>query len=1104
MPVRPTSILASVCSVLVAATFLLPPNAWAQIEEIVVTVRKKEENLQDVPISVSVFSVGDIERKGIRNIANIARLTPSIQFNESFAQSDTRVAVRGLSPTRGRQNLAFLVDGIDVSSEAISSSGGSLLINTRLIDIERIEIVLGPQMALYGRSAFNGAIQYITKDPSEQLETELKFDVADYNRYNATGSISAPVFGDALGFRLNGSWWDEGGFYENSITNAKIGGEKGFGLALTLKSEIGDNISLKFRTEYTDDEGSPSPQAFLPFNAEAAVPVNATEFTNIPQPDGTMLDGAGISECFNGQNGKPNFIGAISADNGNAPTNDEDLQARSDRIMDPNFMNLVPGSDLALFLGMPIDGGLADPPPTAGISPYCEWVVPLRVGQIPDADELVVTLAPDPGTPGRDYPGFDRELLRISLVAAWELDNYTLTSLTGFTRDDTAEAQDAGAFAFLSSAAGPFLDGNVNTFTSATFRETEQFNQEIRFATNFDGRWNGTIGGLYWNEDVDTQSTAITAQASGSHCMWNSQLAGGTTNPIDIDDGCTGYTETPVAPYQNAATAFRTSNPVNRETEHWSIYGMLDFDLSDTWTLSLEGRWNNEDVTVEGPVFYDPGASGGPGGLNPCGIFFRGCQPFMDWLDGGNWFGDAFFPYTDADFDHVDFTTPPEFIIDQVVLDAIPQKCWSGAHTDITQAPAAVQRSILEGPFEVETEINSLGQLVPVVGPGGQPIAVLDANGRAVQNPAGTDMFNPWCVDSLKDSDDWFSPKINLDWQVTDNALAYFTWSRARKPGGFSLLTVGSSGLNRDLTEFAPEKMEVWETGAKTAWLDNTLIVNGAFFFQDFTDKQALTSALGNDGRLVSKVENAGAAEVWGAELSVQWSPETEFLGGRWSLNGAYTWLDTEYTDFTVQSGSSTNAAAAGNCTPTVIGAEFVDTTLIGPETLCTLSYTGNELENAPPGAFNGFVNFTIPMTAEVDAYIESDFIWQDSRFTNLTNNIWTDAYWNFDLRVGLNSDRWEALLYVDNVLDNDTVQMSGGGPGLSCCFVLGSSIDLAATGDYTQAVPTEGPDAGAGHSVHLPRSAGAAVMVDLPLFSTGFLPPPRVVGFRWTYRFGG
>jgi outer membrane receptor protein involved in Fe transport len=1044
-------------------------NAWSQVDEIVVTARKMEESLQDVPISVTAFSSQDIDRKGIVNISDVARLTPSIQFDESFAQSDTRIVVRGLSPTRGRQNIALLLDGIDVSSEAVTSSGGSLLLNTRLVDIERIEVVLGPQMALYGRSAFNGAIQYITKDPSETLETVVKFDVAEDARYSLTGSVSAPLVGEALGFRLNGTWWDEEGFYENSITGKKVGGDKGYGLALTFDSKIGDSLSFKFRTEYTDDEGQPSPQAFLPFNTELAVPLEATEL--IVDANGNRVS-SGISECFNGQNGFPDFIGALSA---GVPGNDDALQGRTDRITATNFNSQVAGSELADFLGGSINGVPADPTiATGGISPYCEWVHPSVAGKVPSADNLIVALAPNPATPGVDYEGFDRELFRTSLVAEWSLENFTFASLTGFTRDENIEAQDSNAYAFHSADAGPFLDGNVNSFSSNNGKVTEQFSQELRFSTNFEGRVNGTIGGLYWSEKVENDAMSVTGQASGSHCMWDSNS--GLLNPLGIDDGCTGFTSAPVAPYLNAGAQFRGSSPVDRDTEHWSAYGVLDIELTERWTLTLEGRYNDEEVDVFGPIFFDPGASGGPGGLNPCGIFFRACQQFDDWVADGNWFSDSYFPFTDEGPNGEDLT---QFVLDQELIDSIPTLC-------LEQSSDAITRSIREGPTEIAwDDVNN----VPVWSNGPEAeadntVVIKDAEGRAVLNPNATDTFNPWCVDSLSDTDSWFSPKVTLDWAPTDDSLVYFSWSRARKPGGFGLLTVGSSGLDRDLTEFEPEIMEVFELGANTAWLDNTLIANGAFFFQDFTDKQALTSALGNDGRLVSKIENAGSAEVWGAELSLVWQPIAEFLGGGWRLGGAYTFLDTEYTDFTVNSGSSVNAAGAGNCTPTVVG----------DANLCTLSYTGNKLEDAPEGAFNGSAEFARPISAEVDAFIETDIQWQDKRFTGVTNNVWTDAYWNFDLRLGMRSDRFEATLYVDNLLDNDTVRFTGGGPGLGCCFVLGSSIDLSASDGDPDAVPAEPP---------VPAVPSAAVMVDLPLFSTAFLPDPRVIGVRWSYRFG-
>ncbi len=1018
--------------------------AWSQIEEIVVTVRKKGENLQDVPMAVSAMSAAEIERKGIKDIADIAQFSTSLQFDESFAQSDTRISVRGLSPTRGRQNVALLVDGIDVSSEAIVSSGGSLLLNTRLVDIQRIEVVLGPQMALYGRSAFNGAIQYITKNAAKEFEADFKLDVSKTDnsggarQYEAIAGVSAPIFGDALGFRLNGAWWDDEGSYRNQITGERIGGGEGYGVALTLNSEIGDNLSLKFRAEYTDDDSQPSAQAFLKFNTELDIPQGAFD--------------AGVAECF------PDFVDFVATNPANIPgyANNQNYLNRALRLMDPSYFE-----NIAAGLNPNFGPGSLDPNspafviPAAG-GPYCEERTPVRVGRVPDGDLLAVTQAPFPVTPGRDYQGFDRKMYRLSFVAAYEAESWTLKSLTGLTHDRNIEQQDTNSFAFLSPDAGNYLDGNVNSFAFNNKKKTQQFSQDIYMTTSLDGPLNATLGALYWREWVDNRSNSITAQASGSHCFWNS--VSGVL--FDIENACTGYTETPSAPYQEAGAEFRKlkKSPADRDTEHWSIYGGLDFEFIENWTLAFEGRYNHEKVDVEGPIFLDPGASGGPGGLNPCGIFFRPCESFDAWQADGNWFSDSYFPWTDEAPDGTDLNA---FFPDQALLDTIPDLCWQ-------QDAAAVQHSIDAGPFQIEREADG----TPVWQDGGV-VPVLDANGNAVLTPGvpghTNDTFNPWCVDSLSDTDDWFSPKVRLEWAAGDDMLFYAAWSRARKPGGFSLLTVGSSGLNRELAEFEAEKMVVWELGGNTSWLENTLVVNGSVFFQDFTDKQALTSALGNDGRLISKIENAGSAEVWGSEISIGWNPVAEFFGGNWSLNLGWTWLPKrEYTDFVISSTSPTTAAHARNCTP--------------DGELCSISYTGKKLENSAENSVNGFVQYMFPLTDSVSTYIETDVFWQSKRFVGITNNLWTDSFLEFNLRAGVESERWEVLFYVNNLLDNDVVRSVGGGPGLGCCFILGSGLDVA--GDPPR-----------------PRSA---VMVDMPLFNTAFLHDPRSIGARISYGFGG
>ena len=92
------------------ALLTLPVAGWAQIEEVIVTTRKREESLQDVPIAVVAIGSEEIDRKAINSMQDITKNLSSVEFDEGASNSDTRITIRGLSPTRGRQNVAVLVD----------------------------------------------------------------------------------------------------------------------------------------------------------------------------------------------------------------------------------------------------------------------------------------------------------------------------------------------------------------------------------------------------------------------------------------------------------------------------------------------------------------------------------------------------------------------------------------------------------------------------------------------------------------------------------------------------------------------------------------------------------------------------------------------------------------------------------------------------------------------------------------------------------------------------------------------------------------------------------------------------------------------------------
>lgn len=232
------------------------------LNDIVVTARRREENLQDVPLTVTAFSAETIANKGIRDISDVAKFTPGLFFDKGFVQQDVRPNIRGLPATRGRPPVGVLLDGIDISSESIGSAGGGNLANLKLVDFERIEVVKGPQSALYGRVAFGGAINYISKEPGNEFEGYVAGEAATYDRYEARAAVNFPI-SEQLAVRVNGVYSTFNGFYDNQVTGKRIGGDRSIGGAVAAKFAPSDGVKVIARASYSDDKYEPRAQYYI-------------------------------------------------------------------------------------------------------------------------------------------------------------------------------------------------------------------------------------------------------------------------------------------------------------------------------------------------------------------------------------------------------------------------------------------------------------------------------------------------------------------------------------------------------------------------------------------------------------------------------------------------------------------------------------------------------------------------------------------------------------------------------------------------------------------------------------------------------------------------
>ncbi len=224
----------------------------AGINEIVVTARRVEERLQDAPVSISAFSAETLERAAIQDVDDLANYTSNMTFNSGESGRLSAPILRGIGiiDTRGFDNsVGIFIDGVFVSGRAVQNVG--------MLDLERVEVVKGPQSALYGRNTFSGAINYVTRRPSDELSGRLEGTLGSDDLRRATAVISGP-FSDKVSGRLAFSYDDANGTYRNAGplgAGDPLGGSTDKSVLATLRFEPSETSSITLTGFYNDTFG---------------------------------------------------------------------------------------------------------------------------------------------------------------------------------------------------------------------------------------------------------------------------------------------------------------------------------------------------------------------------------------------------------------------------------------------------------------------------------------------------------------------------------------------------------------------------------------------------------------------------------------------------------------------------------------------------------------------------------------------------------------------------------------------------------------------------------------------------------------------------------
>ncbi len=434
---------------------------FAGIPDIVVTARKIEERLQDAPVAVSVVGAETINQLGLNSLDDFARQTTGLSFSQAFGRTTDRPVIRGQSNVLAgvqagvETGAAFFIDGVYYQGDIQGFDPQA---------IERVEVIKGPQSALYGRNTYAGAINYVTKDPTDRFTVSGRVRAAEHDEYEAAASLSGPLLGDVIGFRLGGRYFTYGGEYTNQLTGRKVGSEETRSAYLTLLIEPTADIRIRPRIYWQKDDDGPLPiflQGAIANNCRPGFRSPAFRARSSAVPFAPATLGAST-------NNNQYYCGAIRAQPNNVRLNTDPIP-----ITIPAF---------------------AGPPPA--------FATPAISGTFD----------------GTAFDGVENEQVTITNVMDWDIagSGWVLASLTGW-RDNKnvfgTDSDHSDAFAYFNT--NPAIGGSLPNplVTEPAFANTNRddqrdLSQEVRLSSPAGKPIRGTIGVYYFKQRF--QSVDIT------------------------------------------------------------------------------------------------------------------------------------------------------------------------------------------------------------------------------------------------------------------------------------------------------------------------------------------------------------------------------------------------------------------------------------------------------------------------------------------------------------------------------------------------------------------------------------------------------------------
>ena len=542
---RPSLIamLASAAAFPVAAQDANAPDAQLAdegegIREIIVSAQKRDQNLQDVPIAITAFGSEALQERGLADVSAISALTPNVNLDGGTPFSGSSAVLSATIRGIGSDDFAFNIDpgvGIYLDGVFLARTVGA---NQDLLDVERIEVLKGPQGTLFGRNTIGGAISIVTRNPGDELRLVGDVTTGSFNLLRARVSVDLPI-AEGLSSSITAGVTNRSGFqrrirYEGTAAEERaIANSDSFqnfshaDYSTASRQSPDDNISLRGKLRWDNGGGfrlTVSGDYTRQLSAGQNNSLLAVSFPPGPFAPTNPLPGTGINPIA--PNAGVLFGGLYNFCINNTPA---DIAARgATAICGARGTNFNPGGLLAPLAGVNVDN---DP----------------NNDRLPWDGRFITG---DPDTTYATGPTVN-DLKALGFTGNAELDlndSLTLRSITAYRRTNWI--------------AGSDLDGSPLSILELTFSQNqEQISQELQLLGTdlLDGRLNFVLGAFYFEEQGDLRD----------HVVFNEGL-------LQVD------------------------GPNTFDTSNFAFFGQFDFKVNDWLSFTLGGRYTDETKQFEG------------------------------------------------------------------------------------------------------------------------------------------------------------------------------------------------------------------------------------------------------------------------------------------------------------------------------------------------------------------------------------------------------------------------------------------------------------------------------------------------------------------------